>query len=212
MRRLIAFGDSFTYGSDLSDSEFCYSQKTWPALLSADRNIKYQCQAYPGIGNLRVLESILQSDLTNAVCIINWTWIDRFDFCSSTTEQWETLRPTVHHAQSTQYYKHFHGQYADMLVNLIYVKTAIDFLVQQNVSFVMTYMDSLMFESVLPSWHNPAAIEKLQQYVKPYFCNFNDLTFLEWSKKHQFPISENWHPLEQAHQAAFEYLKDRISF
>jgi hypothetical protein len=36
---------------------------------------------------------------------------------------------------------------------------------------------------------------------------FEDQTFLEWSKQKGFEISKSLHPLENAHQAAFELIK-----
>jgi hypothetical protein len=36
---------------------------------------------------------------------------------------------------------------------------------------------------------------------------FQEKTFLEYSKEKGFPISETLHPLEPAHQAAFELIK-----
>ena len=35
---------------------------------------------------------------------------------------------------------------------------------------------------------------------------FEGLNFLDWSKTHGYPVTENWHPLEAAHQAAAEYI------
>ena len=50
-------------------------------------------------------------------------------------------------------------------------------------------------------------VKELQNYIKPYMTKFEDLTFLNWAKKKGFPISETLHPLEAAHQAAFELIK-----
>jgi len=35
---------------------------------------------------------------------------------------------------------------------------------------------------------------------------FDGMTFLEFSRKNGYPETEQWHPLEQAHQAAAELL------
>jgi hypothetical protein len=209
MSKLLAFGDSFTFGNDLSDWNDCKpSQLTWPALISKHYNLEYECHANPGIGNLRILESILQTNIDNSFCIINWSWVDRFDFCSSNTEKWETIRPTAEHSLASYYYKNFHGQYQDILSTLIYIDTAINYLLSRNNKFIMTIIDDLVFENIMPTWHNPTAVEQLQTSIKPHIKYFNGLTFLEWAKGNNFPISNRWHPLEEAHQAAFEYIKN----
>ena len=218
-KRVISFGDSFTFGNDLADcqegtssSPAVSSKLTWPALIAKYHNLRYECLAYPGIGNLRILESLLNADVKDSICIINWSWIDRFDFCSSNTEEWETMRPSGNASLSKYYYKNFHGQYQDMLSNLIYINTAINYLQSKNVKFYMTAIDDLLFEKIVPTWHHPAAVETLQSSITPHINYFDKLTFLEWAKNNNFPISDKWHPLEQAHQAAFEYIRDTYDF
>ena len=71
----------------------------------------------------------------------------------------------------------------------------------------MTLMDTTMFDVVDPLWQEPRSVSLLQKEIKPFITNFEELTFLEWSKKKGFPISKTLHPLDEAHQAAFELIK-----
>lgn len=202
---LRSFGCSFIYGTDLSSPA-----RTWPRLIASNLGLPYQCHAWPGIGNLQIMESILRSVQPGDLCIVNWTWIDRFDFVDSTQELWHTLRPALDHDHAAYYYRHLHSQYRDMLTNLIYIKTAVDFLQVQDCGFLMTAMDSLLFECVQAEWHDPAATNYLQQQVKPHIKDFDGLDFLNWSRGRGFAVSESWHPLEQAHGAAADYFIDAI--
>jgi hypothetical protein len=102
------------------------------------------------------------------------------------------------------YYRDLHSQFKDKLTNLIYIKTAIDTLKEKNISFIMTYIDDLLFET---QWHVTPAILELQNYIRPYMTTFENKTFLEFSKEKEFAISETLHPLEDAHQAAFELIR-----
>ena len=68
----------------------------------------------------------------------------------------------------------------------------------------MTYIDDLIFET---KWHTSPGILELQNYIRPYMTKFENKTFLDWTKEKGFPISETLHPLEEAHQAAFELIK-----
>jgi len=210
--KLKSFGCSFTYGSDLIDCDFPElgaSQQTWPALLAKNFKLPYECYARPGIGNLRIMNSVLdQCSLRDpSIFVVNWTWTDRFDFLAPENEYWTTLRPdgdTPHHKL---YYKYFYNQYHTMLTNASYIKTTIDVLQSQNIQFVMTLMDSTLFDEIDPTWQDPRPISFLQKQIKSHIVYFDNDTFLNWSRKKGFAISQTLHPLEDAHQAAFELIK-----
>lgn len=220
--KLKSFGCSFIYGTDLADDGRGYyiatpSRLTWPALVAKDLNYTYDCFARPGSGNLRVLEKVLAQASLNedAVFVIGWSWIDRFDYTAEPTEPtvpsefianevWKTVMPIDTDSRAHNYYRDLHSQYRDKLTNLIYIKTTIDVLKQKNIPFIMTYMDNILFET---QWQYTPAIKELQDYIRPFMTTFDGSTFLEYSKEKGFPISETLHPLEPAHQAAFELIK-----
>jgi len=186
--------------------------------LAKDFGYTYQCHARPGSGNLRILEKVLtQANESNVddLFVIGWTWIDRFDYTVARTEQdhaydlagnnlWRTVMPVNTDNTASVYYRDLHSEFRDKLTALINVKLAIDTLKQKNISFIMTYMDNLMFST---EWHTTTAIVDLQNYIRPYMTQFENKTFLEFSKEKGFPISETLHPLELAHQTAFELIK-----
>jgi len=220
---LKSFGCSFIFGTDLADEDrgepyTLSSQLTWPALLSKDLGYAYQCHARPGSGNLRILEKVLtqanESDDTD-LFVIGWTWIDRFDYTVTPTGQdhaydlagtnlWRTILPVDADNKANVYYRDLHSEFRDKLTALINIKLAIDTLKQKNISFIMTYVDNLMFST---DWHTTPAIIDLQNYIRPYMTQFENKTFLEFSKQKGFPISETLHPLEDAHQTAFELIR-----
>ena len=70
----------------------------------------------------------------------------------------------------------------------------------------MTLMDNTLFDTINPNWQDPYALRILQQSMKSYITWFDDMDFLSWSRKNNYPISEAWHPLEAAHQAAGKYM------
>jgi hypothetical protein len=222
--KLKSFGCSFIFGSDLIDSQKYLddfnqpvpSQFTWPALLASDLRLHYECFASPGAGNFKILEKVLSQTTTNdhAVFVISWTFIDRYDYLVKNYtrghfdpinhEFWDTLRPTDLDSTSKYYYHDLHSQFCDKLKTLTYIKCVIDTLKQKNIPFIMTYLDELIFEK---EWHTSPAMLDLQNYVWPYMTKFENKTFLEFSKEKGFPISETLHPLESAHQSAFELIK-----
>jgi hypothetical protein len=80
MTIVVAGGDSFIWGSELTDSPHGgldgYSRSTFPALLATN----YICAAYPGIGNIEINRRVrdylnwIQNDVVVIVC---WTWPTR---------------------------------------------------------------------------------------------------------------------------------------
>jgi hypothetical protein len=199
--KLTSHGCSFVYGSELSSPSLA-----WPALIAQNLSYEYQRCAVPGSGNLQIMESVLQHAGEADFCVVNWTWIDRFDYVSTDDESWQTLRPVLDTKHADYYYRHLHSQYRDMLTNLIYISNAISFLSQQRIPFLMTYMDHLLFESVREEWHVPHAVTFLQQKVRPYMTDFNGWNFLDWSRHNGFDVSASWHPLERAHAAAAKLM------
>ena len=218
---LKSFGCSFIFGSELSDNQSAVdrgekraqvSQLTWPAHLARYLEHTYKCYARPGSGNLQILERMLNqaaSSNSSDLFVIGWTWIDRFDYYDlnynpkEKITPWSTIMPIDETDLSKTYYKELHSEYQDKFTCLTYIKLAIDTLNQKNIPFIMTYMDELLFEQ---KWHTTPAVTELQQYVKPYMTKFNDKTFLNWSRANNYPETAEWHPLEEAHQAAADYI------
>jgi hypothetical protein len=216
--KLKSFGCSFIFGSELNDESGDtpgegykhYSRLTWPAHLARYLNATYKCFANPGSGNLQILETILTQSTTKDadLFVIGWTWIDRFDyykseFAGSPWEEWSTIMPVNTNSLAKIYYRDLHSEYRDKFTCLSYIKLAIDTLNQKGIPFIMTYMDNLLFDQ---QWHITPAVLDLQEYIKPYMTTFEGQTFLEWSRAHGYLETANWHPLEDAHSAAGDYM------
>jgi len=199
--RIYSFGDSFMYGADLSDATNevrGYSRLTWPALVAKNLKLNYVSWAESGRGNQSIAFNIFKHANPDALNIINWTWIDRFDY-NFTSNGWsDTIRPNGDEL-SKFYYKHIHTEFDDKIRNLTIIYSAISYLESNNMPYIMTYMDKLMLEKNV-------SILNLQKNVVNKLQNFPDnQTFLEWSRANNYPESQGWHPLEQAHEEAAKY-------
>lgn len=72
---LLAGGDSFTWGNELSDSKWgSYSELSWARLLSKDLNYQYKCIAKPGCGNHAIARKIIDYCDSNTVDIVAVMW------------------------------------------------------------------------------------------------------------------------------------------
>lgn len=209
--KLKSFGCSFIYGTDLADdgrgfARAAPSKLTWPSLLAQKRQWEYECFAWPGAGNLQILEQVLNqlADPEPSVYVIGWTWIDRFDYTATDAARpWRTIMPVDTDHTAEVYYKNIHSEYRDKLTTLLNIKTAIDTLQQRKQRFIMTAMDALAFDR---RWNTSAAIAELQNYCEPYITSFEGKNFLDWSRSQGFEISPGWHPLEAAHRGAADLV------
>jgi len=201
---VVSCGDSFFDGTDLKDPAHA-----WPALIAYNLQKPYRCYAQGGVGNLHILKQIIEARTKygkNAVYLINWTWIDRFDYIGVIDRDWHTVRPSLDDAEHDNlYYKHFHSEIDDKFRSLIYVSQAIELLAGHR--YIMTYMDSLL---LVTRWHTPLYIRALQNRVKDKLATFQGQTFLEWSRSNHYAESERWHPLESAHVAAKDYWLAKV--
>lgn len=212
---LKSFGCSFIFGSELRDDGpyATPSNLTWPAHLADHLTCNYECYARPGAGNLQILESVLnQAAVSNSsdLFVIGWTWIDRFDYYpvnpgTPGRSPWRTIMPIDTDKLAQVYYRDLHSEYLDKFTCLSYIKLAVDTLNQKGIKFIMTYMDDLLFDQ---RWHkhNTLSVIDLQKYVKPFMYTFEDKTFLNWSRANNYPETKAWHPLEEAHRAAANYI------
>jgi len=217
--KLKSFGCSFIFGTDLSDDGRdlpipTSSNLTWPAHLARALNYDYECYARPGSGNLQIAERVLSHAANNdlAFFVIGWSWVDRFDYTNSTISNtpiqskwtnWRTLMPIDDSQLAQTYYKGLHSEFKDKLCSLINIKLVIDTLNQKHIPFLMTYMDELLFDQ---RWNCTPAVIELQNFIRPCMTQFEGQSFLDWSRKNGYVVSDTLHPLEQAHRAAANYM------
>lgn len=197
--KIISFGDSFMYGSDLPDCDGTgidkFSKLTWPALCAKKLELDYDCHAIGSIGNQIISNLVVAEKCTNALVIINWSWIDRYDYVDA-NDKLNTLLPGQDTELSNFYYKNLHNEATDRFRNLCWVFTAHQYLNKLKIPFISSIMDTLLISNT----YDTKNIKDLVQKDISWFPN--DQTFLEWSRSNGYPESENWHPLEQAHQEA----------
>lgn len=202
---LKSFGCSFIYGSELADRK-----NTWPSTIADRLGLKHSNHGIEGAGNLRILHEIFNHANSDDIVIVQWTWIDRFDYVAVPNEKWCTITPSDTDSLSSIYYRDLHSQYKDMFSSLVYIKSAVDFLQARNISYFMTYLDKLLLERVLPEWHEGSAVHQLQEDIKCHLHDFNGMTFLDWSRSNGHAETARWHPLDCAHIAAAGVILDKV--
>ena len=207
--KIAAFGDSFIFGSDLKDcTDSQHSQLTWPSLIAKNLGVEYKCFAQGGVGNTFIFNQILGNIHNDWIFIINWSWIDRFDYIDSNTRNWHTTRPSLDNAEvDSFYYKNLHSEQLDKINTLGIIYQTICLLKKYNRKFIMTYLDKLILDN---KFNSSKGIRLLQKECSPNLQLMSGMTFLEWTKFNNYEISKNWHPLEQAHEKAAEYWLPKV--
>jgi len=94
MSVLHAFGDSFTYGYDLSDCDAnglpTHSSLTYSALSAKNLGLDYKCHAIGGSSNNGILRQIKLTNIKQEdTCLIMWSFSVRYAFML--VEGWATL-------------------------------------------------------------------------------------------------------------------------
>lgn len=216
--KLKSFGCSFIYGSELSDESATrkFSQLTWPALLSQKLKLPYSTWAYPGDGNLLIASHCLDQLATGkpAFYVVNWTWIDRFDFVdlertpNEQRGQWDTLRPGKNnHLHGDFYYRNLHSELRDKIVTLQQIKLVTDTLLASGQPFIMTYMDELIFDQ---RWHITPAMIQQQNFVQPVMQHWPGGNWCLWANRKGHEITDSGHLLESGHELVFNDLYQKL--
>lgn len=253
--KLWAFGDSFTFGSEMEDcvDEFVYSNNTWQALLAKDRDLEYRCIARGGVSNDWIARNVLKyagQFNSNDLIIIQWTYFSRIEFpilnfrdngLSVTNEKgyhwidfedheyFQTTpnlvdnlsvfdqiwsKPKIDNLKKSGalefnesfYKKIYTDEYGAMnlLKNLRVVQGEIQF---KNYRFSFVSNEILKFNDRKGVFKN--VIDCANSNNSIWFGTTNEhLGFNEWCTKEKFPRGQYNHPLEQAHQKAFKYVKE----
>jgi hypothetical protein len=208
---LHSFGDSFTLGTDLADCDSVnFSNFTWPAQVAKKLELPYTSFSKGGTGNQYIFSQLIEKftrchQKDRIFYVINWTWIERFDYIDVNTNHWNTTHPHHEGRLDHYFYKHIDSQVWNMIRNLQLMWGAIGFLKHSNCDFVMTCLDDTLWTRNYSEIYT-TLIYTLQQLVKPYVVDFQNQNFLEWSKLHNFPMGATGHPLEDAHAAAAELM------
>lgn len=225
MKRIVSFGDSFVFGSELENN--VDGHQAWPSIVASRLGVGYQTFSHPGCGNEHIARQIYQyfseNSVTDTLAIINWTWSMRWDFYIVDTESWVTLGPTCvprklsDHVTESEAEKliSFYNRYTgdSMLWNryrslqaMLAVQSYLKYI---GANTIQTYMDYDLFDT---EYHAPNYIRTLQDLVKVNLepDNWQGKNFLEWSRERGHEISKFWdHPLLSAHIDAADFWEAR---
>lgn len=215
MKKIVSFGDSFVFGTELKDNED--GARSWIGQSAKNLNIDYHTVAVPGCGNDHIARQIYSHFATNSaqdtLAVINWTWTSRWDFYITEHETWITMGPTcvpeklrhvVSQAQAQDMIKFYRDRANSSLLwnkfrNLQTIYAVQSYLKSKDIINIQTYMDDQLFDT---EYHAPDYVQQLQHLVGPEMQSFEGKNFVDWSRDQGFSVTDTLHPLEDAHLAA----------
>ena len=217
MKKIVSFGDSFVFGSELKNNRL--GSKSWIGLAANILNLDFKTCSVPGCGNDHIARQIYSyfanNSTDNTLAVINWTWTGRWDFYITEHETWITLGPTcvpeklrylVDQTQAEDIIEFYRHRANSSLLwnkfrNLQTIYAVQSYLKSQRILNIQTYMDDHLFDT---EYHAPDYVQQIQNLVQPNMKSFEGKNFLDWSRAQGFSITNALHPLEDAHNAACE--------
>ena len=206
IKKVIAIGDSFLAGSELKSPG-----NVWPSLFAKQHGLDYLCLAKPGHTSqfvLRTLFDTLNTETEPCFFVIHWPSAMRIEYVDRDCDSWVQITPNTvlngnQYSADVQklYYQHMNSLLGDKWNNLLMIYSAVQALQQTSHCYSMSTVDAFLFDT---DFHNPSYVEFLQQHCKDHVHWFDGMTFLQWSDHNKFVRGPGGHPLEQAHQQAFE--------
>ena len=223
--QIVSFGDSFVFGSELKDNHD--GQKSWIGLAAQDIGVKYTTFSQPGCGNENIARQVLsyfeKNPADDVLVVINWTWAIRYDFYHVGSEKWFTLGPTcvpdklsdklpADEAQRViDFYRDYLGNSTiwDRWRSLQAMYATQSYMRHKGITAIQTHMDFEIFDT---TFHSPEYVRELQTLVRQELTDFEGMSFLDWSHKNGFEVTEpGLHPLEDAHRAAADLWKEKYA-
>ena len=199
------FGDSFTYGDELSDRNCA-----WPFLLGQMLDCPVTNFGVPGASNEYIIRKTLEKlDEGNPELVfLSWTDCNRREFYKDTL-----ITTNTSTAERFDFVKHYYSDWHDSLHSFsnwaCQVRTMRGYLESLNIPYWFTC--SLGNKLVWEQYQDSDEFEKWnKQIVDKKFIGWPQQDFIDWTAT--FPLAPGGHPLEQGHkniaEKIYEYIRN----
>lgn len=199
--RVISFGASITYGSELPDPS-----NTWSSIIAKKLTASYLCLAKPAAANASIAREILSFDsYSNDVVLVMWTSATRYEF--RTANGWENISPWSDQKGFVKEWYRGPGdyEYTEVATTLRDILLAKQFLDSIEIPYLFVFDNNELRTSY--TWEHCDSYIAAMANMLPWenMLWFNDTGFLEWCRDNNYPFI-NTHPGTEAHAAAADYI------
>ena len=201
--KLLAVGDSFTYGEELSDLN-----NAWPYLLGNKLGYTVNNLAKPGSGNTRMIRHAIEQINNYDLIVIAWSHFARTELADENGfyDLWPGCSTLPHKEFSSwrsdvinYYSKHHNDQYLynQYLINIVLIQQYLKF---NNKKYIM--LDT--FDNNNYRKNNTV----VDQIDPTYYVGWPTTTMMEWT--HRTPQGPKGHFLEQGHAIVADKIYEHI--
>lgn len=210
MKKLLAIGDSFTYGDELTNPQ----TDSWPQLLGKMIGYEVTNLGHPGSSNTRMVRLTVEHANDYDIVIVAWSHWARFEladehgyydswpgFDTSIPDEWAPWRKTA-----IEYFNRHHSDeylYQQYLLDVVLVQ---NFLKQNSKNYLMA--DSFGNNLFGPNKRSQPSQKLLSQIKKEFFLGWPTETMMHWTT--DCPRGPKGHFLEQGHQRVAEKFNEHI--
>ena len=234
---LVAGGDSFVHGNELSDWDINSprdSLLTFPSLLANWKKIEYVSCARPGNSNDAIARMTVnkceqvKKEGKDIFVLVAWTFVPRFEFpftynTDSPDSPFATI--SIYEGTNRRPVKDFAKQFftnvnIDWFQHYNTIKSILllqNYLKFNKIPYIFTASDNIVFayqkDSQLETYWNMVDFQNWFMFPgadEPW----NTTTprgFYQWAVENKYPIGPYQHPLEKAHEDAANLMKDKFN-
>ena len=200
---LHSFGDSFTYGYDLSDcpaDSENFSKLTYSALFAEHYNMNYKCHAIGASANNGILRQIKLADIKQRdTCLVMWSFAVRYAFMFDGEAGWTSLEmDNPNHAWWWNHIDQEPEQCLDRSIDSILTAQAILDSIGCNYTFLcnnIELQDEIQYNKQILNY-NSKWVDKSKWLFLP--------------QNHEMINSKEKHPFDNIHKDVFNILKETI--
>jgi lysophospholipase L1-like esterase len=211
--KLLAIGDSFTYGEELEDRSLA-----WPHLLANKINYEVDNLGKPGAGNSKILRNAIEHADKYDIIVVSWSHFARIEFADEhgVYDVWpgnvgNLFQGKLSYRKDILNYINRHHDdvylYSQQLINIILLQ---NYLKQNNKKHIM--LDSFIecYDSTSPREKMRLSMPQLVNQIDSiYYLGWPNETMMEWT--YGCSKGPGGHFLEQGHEIVankiYEYIR-----
>ena len=208
MSKIISFGASITYGSELPNQSY-----TWSSIIAQRLGLSYECLAKENAANSSIARAIISNmdHYNNDLILAMWTSCTRYEFRSG--DRWENISPWSDQIGFVQdWYRGPGGlEYTEVVTTMKEIILASQFLDRMQLPYTFVLDNDELRTS--HTWTLPDKYIQSLKALMPWdhIIWFNGTGFLEWCRTNNYSFI-NTHPGIDAHSAAADYILANRSF
>lgn len=215
MKKLLAIGDSFTYGSELKDfNAISPSVLAWPQLLGDQLGYAVKNRSAVGSGNVKMVRTLVEEDINDVdLVIIAWSGFDRIELADehsiwgthigANKSNYRITDPSVKYRGTIiDYFNRYHNDdYLYRQQYLVQIILAQNYLKYHKKNYVM--LDAFLNHK-FAGRSDPKNKDLIDQIDTAHFLGWPNESMLEWTEN--TPYGPGKHFLEHGHEIVAKKL------